>query len=915
MKKWLSRIAFGLTVLIATAALAAVIVWNRLPSLLESRILPHLANQLGFAELQGEVRRVGPRGLDLGRVRLLGEQGEVLTADSLRLDYSLPGLWRRRLKALRIGGLRLHVEIGADGIQPPGGWPPELLELLRDDPERDPSPPPRFHLGEVSVEHSELLVEWRQQTHRLPFELRTGPLSDDMEEASWQMVISPRGQALSIAGNLNLTSRRATVETETSRLALAHFADLLEEQLGPSPPDIEISWRSRLEFELQPPGLTAFAATGRLHRLHARIGEIGRLRSRNLAGERQDVEFTLEFDGKAGSLRIPQAHFALDGWHMAGEDFTLAIVPPTADQPEWELTADLDFRLSEVNGRMQLAGGTSRWQARADASGEWRWNLAARIREAFWQAAEFRVNVGGLNLEASGAGRPDRQRIETELTIADWHFASAAIRATGSPPEMTVVLDQAQKLDWHVSLSGLSMIADTALLELHEIEFSGHSLQPLHFESLLETPIQAELAISSGNLEDDARRLRIGEIALRLPLHWPPTGETEEPTAAGTGAGELKVAQMQWNGYRLGGVTGKIAPSGLGFKLDAEYLGDPDLLPGFKAELSGKADWQAGRGFAASGSGRVVEWQWPKDFDLARLHPAAAGISATAEFDLETRFTLDRRGPRLAFEGVARNGEVEIPEYDARLHGLVVFLDFPDLLAIRSAPRQMISFEAAELGNLTFSRGMVEFRVDGPRNYFIEKAEAGWVGGRLSLFALHLAPWTQNYQFDIFCDGLELSRLISQLNLGTATGEGRINGRIPVDYRPGRLRLEQGFLYSTPGLEGTIRIAEDDLLESMIPTGGSGQLALTKAALRDFKYRWARLQLAMDGDDLQAQFQFDGAPADILPFVYNQEIGDWVRVEVKGAGSRFEAIRLDLNFNLPLDQVLGVGFGLRDLFK
>ena len=77
-----------------------------------------------------------------------------------------------------------------------------------------------------------------------------------------------------------------------------------------------------------------------------------------------------------------------------------------------------------------------------------------------------------------------------------------------------------------------------------------------------------------------------------------------------------------------------------------------------------------------------------------------------------------------------------------------------------------------------------------------------------------------------------------------------------------------------------------------------------KEALKYYDYSWAKLNLTTEGEDFLLRLQFDGKPARLLPFVYKKEIGGFARVEVGSVGSQFQGIRLDVNFRLPLNEVL-----------
>ena len=69
--------------------------------------------------------------------------------------------------------------------------------------------------------------------------------------------------------------------------------------------------------------------------------------------------------------------------------------------------------------------------------------------------------------------------------------------------------------------------------------------------------------------------------------------------------------------------------------------------------------------------------------------------------------------------------------------------------------------------------------------------------------------------------------------------------------------------------------------------------------------------LNTEGENLLLQMQMDGKPAKTLPFIYSKDVGGFIRVEAEGEGSRFQGIRLDVNFRLPLNKLLQY----RDLIK
>ncbi len=56
-------------------------------------------------------------------------------------------------------------------------------------------------------------------------------------------------------------------------------------------------------------------------------------------------------------------------------------------------------------------------------------------------------------------------------------------------------------------------------------------------------------------------------------------------------------------------------------------------------------------------------------------------------------------------------------------------------------------------------------------------------------------------------------------------------------------------------------------------------------------------------DILLLKLQLDGKPNRLLPFAYNQESGQFTRINGEGQ-AEFKGIGVDLNFNIPLNQII-----------
>jgi hypothetical protein len=233
-------------------------------------------------------------------------------------------------------------------------------------------------------------------------------------------------------------------------------------------------------------------------------------------------------------------------------------------------------------------------------------------------------------------------------------------------------------------------------------------------------------------------------------------------------------------------------------------------------------------------------------------------------------------------------------------------LDFPELPKIRSAPGQQIYFNKISLGDIVAENGKIDFQIESARSFLIEKIHFKWCNGRVETQSIRLSPAVEDYRMTFYCDRLNLAKVLEQFGAAKAEGRGTVSGRIPLQYTKAKFRFDDGFLFSTPGEGGKINLSGTDILTAGIPPGTPQfvQMELAAAALKDYDYSWAKLNITSEGEELLLQMQMDGKPAKTLPFVYRKDIGGFIKVEADSKGSKFQGIRLDVNFRLPLNKLL-----------
>ena len=402
--------------------------------------------------------------------------------------------------------------------------------------------------------------------------------------------------------------------------------------------------------------------------------------------------------------------------------------------------------------------------------------------------------------------------------------------------------------------------------------------------------LKAEIRADDGKARHKQLALRMEQIGLRLPLRW--------PSEASAKAGSVGIGRIQWAQRHLGDLKGVLRQRDLGFDIDLVHRSK--LLTGLNLLISG--GMQNGDMHIEA---RLPAYQLPQDTDLGQFAPPAAGLLISGGVEANARLTIASGSiestAALKFDG----GSLRGADGELDLTGIQAQIALKDAINLRGGPRQQLRVEQLRFGNLSAKALFVDFQLEPGNTLFIEQAGLDWCNGRVNTAAIRVVPGRDNYDVTLSCDRLNLAMLLNQLGATEASGEGSVNGRIPLRWTEGRLIFDKGFLYSTPGQTGAIQITGTEQLLSGLPPGTPQytQLDIATEALKDYSYQWAKLSLNSDDQDLLLKLQFDGKPNRLLPFAFDNAQGQFMRVAGEGQ-AEFKGISIDLNFNTPLNDIM-----------
>ncbi|MEZ7196978.1 intermembrane phospholipid transport protein YdbH family protein [Pseudodesulfovibrio karagichevae] len=384
-----------------------------------------------------------------------------------------------------------------------------------------------------------------------------------------------------------------------------------------------------------------------------------------------------------------------------------------------------------------------------------------------------------------------------------------------------------------------------------------------------------------------------GPMRLTLPLQWPAPKANKQ--------GTISLSNLGLDKRKLGNVKAGVRQEGTDLAFGGTLY--TELLPGLRVPFSGRSSMVRNESDVTF---RVAGYALPDGFDPATLAPALKGVALSGTLRADGGINVGERGVDSRLEVSLTHGRLTMNEGNTVVDGIDLAYDTPDLFTLRSAPAQTLSFDSLTAGDIALTKGRVVYQLESMGSILVEQAGFDWCGGHVSSRAFRIVPESDEYAVTLFCSELKLSEILGQLGLAKAQGEAALSGELPVTWKNGKISFNGGFLHSTPGEGGTIRVeAMQDLVDA-IPEGTPerGQLELAREAVRDFDYKWVRIKADTVGEDLLVRLSVDGKPASTLPFVYKREFGGFIRVTGDVKGSNFQGLRLDVNFSVPLDRIL-----------
>ena len=306
--------------------------------------------------------------------------------------------------------------------------------------------------------------------------------------------------------------------------------------------------------------------------------------------------------------------------------------------------------------------------------------------------------------------------------------------------------------------------------------------------------------------------------------------------------------------------------------LSGDFQSEWSIQNGAILNIKGNLDLNEER---PSGSLRVVCEGLHLDAEQAAVKMLAGSTDIVTTGDLSAEADLHwSRGhftPRIKI--AIADGSFSSTLYETKAEGIAGLITLTNLFPIATPGNQILTIKSLKLGRAEFTNGLVAFRLEtDPAAAFIESTEWEWMGGHLYTHAVRIDPNLPRVDFRLFAERLVLRELLDTVFGKGTTGQGELNGMIPVSISLSSLadlKLGEGFLYS-PSRAGWWKLAEDTpqnpawkaverqlrwASEAAARTSGTGLLS---KGLLDFEYSRFKIDFVAEQNGLTARIVTQG---------------------------------------------------------
>ena len=869
-KNFLRKLLFPLAVVLALLVLLRVFI----PVYIENNLCGRLKGILKVESVSCKVRSLGFAHLDLSDMRVGGAKTPFLTVDSVRIDYPFLGLLDRNI---RVSGLAFNAEYRDGGFVVPG-LNLENFKSEKDGDKKTSSPKIPDIISSMSIRSSSVKVIWDGKQHIIPFEMcvKLLPVESRTEKKpKYDLTLNlyPRGETLSISGGFDSKLKKASCDFKGSNISLSRFQDLSDKVKG-----LKFSAVADVESAFDYPSGN-MGMKIKLSDLDMQYDAVKIVNSTDVSGKQ--IPFVLQLGKKKdlvpflfNTFRIVSPFPADVRMDAAGEMRILQ-----------DGTVNVGAEIKTVIDKGQFNGGGGTSEMKLCESESVTFKLHAEVDKDFSWKFDFKA-------------LPDSdETVEMEGGSQSLKCRPVLFFILGKGGNGDANIDYGFKIfetEWRQK--------GGASISLPSAEVSGD----IKFE---ESQLKCSMKFHADKFSAGAMNVESIDLSVPLQIPYPVKG----PHAREPEKGFLKTGMMTIDGGgSVGSFEAQLVQEGLAWKVSGVFK---TVFENLGIDVSGKAGMEDGKGFFYDFDFDIPESSRKIAVDFGKFNQKFSGIALDGNLKLKGSCGNGTGVLKTEAEIGLADANLKIPDSKASMEGLGFSVSIQDLVLMKSLPNQILKFRKFSAGSLAVETGEIEFQIESPTKYFIEKSGFSWCGGHVYSQAMRIVPG-EDLEFIFFCDRLNFAAILKQIQAADASGDGTVNGRIPVKIKNKRLRIMDGFLYSSPGQGGNIKLGHSQILDSTSELQKQAiDMAIAVTALKDFDYDWAKISLNSENRKLLVTLDINGRPAKPLNFGFDTEVGLYKAEEDSGCTAVFEAILFTINFSLPINRMLYYGKGINEMMK
>ncbi|MCP4745445.1 MAG: hypothetical protein GY874_04775 [Desulfobacteraceae bacterium] len=833
-----SVICVFITLILLSAGLLSLFYY--LPYYIESRIIPGLAQKAGLESYAAQVKHIGISGAQAGPI-FFGLNGKNhLEIKKINIDYTLGGLFKKKIKAITISGLRVTCRIEPDCIiiagikasenqssQRPSSTFPDtdtMADLMSIAP---------FTLERLSANDAMVDLYWKGLQLKVPIEAKLNTSGLDNGSLSVQLRMKPRDSDIGLTAKLSKKDPVLRVKLEHLNLYLEHYADLLKYFPGLSIKGI-VEAAGQAAFQIQPFDVMRFAVDASLSQSYCSF---------------QPQK------SRENSLKLIEA--ANMTWRISAQmpskknlSLTVNMLKDTDQHPKQvkiqtggtTVHCGLTELMAEAKGQFRQNKLTARYHVTAD-------NLAMALAESKAGAARMRLN-GRLTHD-------DQTLIDNKLELEDASGKAAALQFKAP----------------------LTTVTSTVVFAPDNTQ---HNLR-----------INGQATIDEASIKDSSAKIAARGIRIKIPVTWPPEKRTS--------AGNLDIKDIIYNRQSMGIVKGWLRQDGKHLAFNMTH--SSKLLPGLNVTIKGKAGKQqthvdvhapAWRPEKDINLGDLIHdadgYEINGTFETrGQIQISSAKMQGWAWMDLKDGYLLNQE-QALSLTGIQtriRLQDLIAVESDPKQDLKIEKLHLGNI----NADDVHVNFKVQSARDVRINAAQMQWC----------QGKVNIAPTRLELPLKKISTVINCKKLNLV---MMLEQLGVAQGSGDAVVSGRIPVQWydkKIRIHKGFLTSPPGL---TGIIELRKLGGANQFVNSLAPdTPQRTQLDIAMESIKNYKYTKIDLRLSSQDEMLLMQLQMKGRPNQLLPFAYDQAKGQLKRIEGK-AQADFKGVDIDLNFSNPFDQIL-----------